>query len=82
MKWLKYIFGILTITFFIGLCVYFSLDIWGITLFPKEDLYKILIILVILAVTFLLLLIFGNFFFKNNQKGYKKTKEGVARRKE
>lgn len=82
MKLVKYAFGGIFTLLILGICLYFSFDLWGITLFSKEILCKILITMGILFVGFLLLLIFGSFFFKNHSENYKTPENGVAGRKE
>lgn len=81
MKWLKYGFGAVFTLLILGLLVYFSFDLWGITLFSKEILWKGLLTLGLVWLGFLILLVFGSFFFKNHSKGYQNPENGVAGKK-
>lgn len=81
MKLLKYTFGVLFTLLILGLCLYFSFDLWGMTLFSKEILCKILLTLGILLFCLILLLVFGSFFFKNHSQGYENPENGVAGKK-
>ncbi len=79
---MKYIIGIIVTALILCVAAFFTLDLWGIeNPVTFEQLQKGLKTTMIVGVTSLLLLIVIPFFFKNNSKGYNRTKGKVAKPK-
>lgn len=79
---MKYIIGTIAVACILCTAVFFSLELWGIeNPVTFEQLQKGLKTAMIIGVTSILLLIVIPFFFKNNGKGYDRTKGNVAKPK-
>jgi len=79
---MKYIIGTIAVVLILCTAVFFTLELWGIANpVTFEQLQKGLKTAMIIGVTSILLLIVIPFFFKNNGKGYDRTKGNVAKPK-
>lgn len=76
---MKYIIGIIITLIILTLGAYFTLDLWGVEMpITEEELKKGLLTVAIVGGVFLLLLVVVPFFFKNQNRGYDKTRGKVA----
>lgn len=79
---MKYIIGTIVTALILCVATYFTLELWGIeNPITFDQLQKGLKTAMIVLGTSLLLIIFISFFFKNNSKGYDKSKGNVAKPK-
>ncbi len=79
---MKYIIGTIAVACILCTAAFFTLELWGIeNPVTFEQLQKGLKTAMIIGVTSILLLIVIPFFFKNNGKGYDRTKGNVAKPK-
>ena len=77
---MKYIIGTIAVALILCTAAFFTLELWGIenpvTLAQLQKGFKTVMIIGLASI---LLLIVIPFFFKNNAKGYDKTKGKVAK---
>ena len=79
---MKYIIGTIAVALILCTAAFFTLDLWGIeNPVTLAHLQKGLKTVIIIGITSILLLIVIPFFFKNNGRGYDRTKGNVAKPK-
>ncbi len=79
---MKYIIGTIVTALILCVAAFLTLELWGIeNPITLEQLQKGFKTAIIVGITSLLLVIVVAFFFKNNSKGYDKTKGNVAKPK-
>ena len=75
---MKYFAGTIVILVILAIVTYFILLLWGINLISPEYFTKSLITFGIITVVSFVLTAIISFFFKNNEKGYDRSKGNVA----
>lgn len=79
---MRYVVGTIVTVLIFCAVAYFTLDLWGIeSPITLEQLQKGFKTAIVVGGASLLWLIIASFFFKNNAKGYDRTKGRVAKRK-